>query len=130
MTDAAADHAFWARARRHMLRYGGDFVPFVPVRALGSFLYDAAGKRVLDFTSGQMSAILGHSHPEIVAVVREQVGKLDHLFSSMISEPVVESNTFRPAASYRKLPAARTGTNGTKSPPYFNKCRLARAQIA
>ena len=89
MTDAAADHAFWARARRHMLRYGGDFVPFVPVRAAGSFLYDAAGKRVLDFTSGQMSAILGHSHPEIVATVREQIGTLDHLFSSMLSEPVV-----------------------------------------
>ncbi len=83
------DQAFWARANRHLLKYGGDFVPFVPVRAEGSFLYDAAGKKVLDFTSGQMSASLGHSHPEIVAVVREEVGKLDHLFSSMISEPVV-----------------------------------------
>ena len=83
------DHAIWARANRHLLKYGGEFVPFVPARAEGSFLYDAAGRKVLDFTSGQMSAILGHSHPEIVAVVREQVGKLDHLFSSMISEPVV-----------------------------------------
>ena len=80
---------FWSRARRHMLGYGGDFVPFVPARAEGSFLYDASGRRVLDFTSGQMSAILGHSHPEIVATVREAVGKLDHLFSSMLSEPVV-----------------------------------------
>ncbi len=90
MNDAPADAAIWTRARRHLLKYGGDFVPFVPVRAEGSFLYDAAGRQVLDFTSGQMSAILGHSHPEIVAVVREQVGKLDHLFSSMISEPVVD----------------------------------------
>src|SRR5215471_5714183 len=80
---------FWSRARRHMLGYGGDFVPFVPERAEGSFLYDGSGRRVLDFTSGQMSAILGHSHPEIVATVREQVGKLEHLFSSMLSEPVV-----------------------------------------
>jgi 2,2-dialkylglycine decarboxylase (pyruvate) len=80
---------FWSRARRHMLGYGGDFVPFVPARAEGSFLYDASGRRVLDFTSGQMSAILGHSHPEIVAAVREAVGKLDHLFSSMLCEPVV-----------------------------------------
>ena len=55
----------------------------------GSFLYDASGRRVLDFTSGQMSAILGHSHPEIVATVREAVGTLDHLFSSMLCEPVV-----------------------------------------
>ena len=44
---------------------------------------------MLDFTSGQMSAILGHSHPEIVATVREAVGTLDHLFSSMLCEPVV-----------------------------------------
>ncbi|HTI79145.1 MAG TPA: aspartate aminotransferase family protein [Acetobacteraceae bacterium] len=80
---------FWSRARRYMLGYGGDFVPFVPTRAEGSFLYDASGRRVLDFTSGQMSAILGHSHPDIVATVRDAVGKLDHLFSSMLCEPVV-----------------------------------------
>lgn len=84
------ESAFWRRARRHLLRYGGNFVPFVPVRAEGAFLYDAGGRRVLDFTSGQMSAILGHSHPEIVAIVRETIGRLDHLFSSMLSEPVVD----------------------------------------
>lgn len=90
MNDAPEDAAFWTRARRYTLKYGGDFVPYVPVRAEGAFLYDAQGKQVLDFTSGQMSAILGHSHPEIVATVREQVGKLDHLFSSMLSAPVVD----------------------------------------
>jgi len=79
-----------ARAQRHLLRYGGTFVDFVPVRAEGAFLYDARGRRVLDFTSGQMSAILGHCHPEIVATVREAAGRLDHLFSSMISPEVVE----------------------------------------
>jgi 2,2-dialkylglycine decarboxylase (pyruvate) len=90
--DVAADpdHAFWVRAKRHLLQFGSDFVPFVPERAEGSFLYDARGRRVLDFTSGQMSAILGHSHPEIVATVRDQVGRLDHLFSSMLSAPVVD----------------------------------------
>ena len=84
------EQAFWMRARRHLLNYGGAFVPFVPTRAEGAFLYDAAGRRVLDFTSGQMSAILGHSHPEIVATVRAAVGRLDHLFSSMLSAPVVD----------------------------------------
>jgi hypothetical protein len=44
----------------------------------------------LDFTSGQMSAVLGHSHPEIVATVRDGIGRLDHLFSSMLSRPVVD----------------------------------------
>ena len=81
---------FWTRARRHLLKYGGEFVDFVPVRAEGAFLYDDAGRRVLDFTSGQMSAVLGHSHPEIVATVRDGIGRLDHLFSSMLSWPVVD----------------------------------------
>ena len=35
----STDQQFWARARRHMLGYGGDFVPFVPARAEGSFLW-------------------------------------------------------------------------------------------
>ncbi|MCR9176452.1 MAG: aspartate aminotransferase family protein [Alphaproteobacteria bacterium] len=85
-----ANDTFWARANRHLLKYGGDFVPFVPERAEGSFLYAADGRRVLDFTSGQMSAILGHCHPEIVATVRESAGRLDHLFSSMVSDEVVD----------------------------------------
>ncbi len=90
MNDRPSHTDFWIRAKRHMLGYGGDFVPFVPTRAEGSFLTDDEGKRVLDFTSGQMSAILGHSHPDIVATVREAVGTLDHLFSSMLSHPVVD----------------------------------------
>ena len=78
-----------ARADRHLLRFGCDFARFVPVRASGCYLYDASGARMLDFTSGQMSAILGHSHPEIVATIRQASGTLDHLFSAMVSEPVV-----------------------------------------
>jgi 2,2-dialkylglycine decarboxylase (pyruvate) len=85
-----SDAEFWTRARRHLLKYGGEFVDFVPVRAEGAFLYDETGRRVLDFTSGQMSAVLGHSHPEIVATVRDGIGRLDHLFSSMLSRPVVD----------------------------------------
>src|SRR6202045_3263322 len=84
------DGDFWTRARRHLLKYGGEFVDFVPVRAEGAFLYDDAGRRILDFTSGQMSAVLGHSHPEIVATVRDGIGRLDHLFSSTLSRPVVD----------------------------------------
>jgi 2,2-dialkylglycine decarboxylase (pyruvate) len=83
------DQHFWTRAERHLIRYGGTFSPFVAARASGSFVYDAGGRRVLDFTSGQMSAILGHCHPDVVAAVRRSVGELDHLFSLMLSEPVV-----------------------------------------
>lgn len=82
--------AFWADADRHLIRYGPPFTPEIITRAEGAFLYTEDGRRLLDFTSGQMSAILGHSHPEIVATVRAQVGHLDHLFSGMLSRPVVD----------------------------------------
>src|SRR4029077_13004322 len=47
-------------------------------------------RRILDFCSGQMSAIIGHSHPEIVEVVRRSIGELDHLYSTILSRPVVD----------------------------------------
>jgi 2,2-dialkylglycine decarboxylase (pyruvate) len=75
---------------RHLVRYGASFSPFVAERAHGAFVEDASGRRVLDFTSGQMSSILGHSHPEVVAVVTEMIGRLDHLFSGMLSRPVID----------------------------------------
>jgi 2,2-dialkylglycine decarboxylase (pyruvate) len=84
------DPAFWSDVSSHVLRYGGPFEQRIIERAEGSYVYDMAGQPILDFTSGQMSALLGHSHPEIVRTVREQIGKLDHLFSGMLSRPVVE----------------------------------------
>jgi 2,2-dialkylglycine decarboxylase (pyruvate) len=83
---------FWSDVERHLVRYSGaaSFSPEVIDSAEGSFLVTSTGRRVLDFTSGQMSSILGHSHPDVVATVRRQVGTLDHLFSGMLSRPVVD----------------------------------------
>jgi len=77
---------------RHLIRYSGrgDFSPHVIERAEGTRLITTEGRELLDFTSGQMSAILGHAHPDIVATVREQAGRLDHLYSGMLSRPVLE----------------------------------------
>jgi 2,2-dialkylglycine decarboxylase (pyruvate) len=82
--------SFWSDVDRHLVRYGGPFTPEIVERAAGSFVFTADGRRILDFTSGQMSAILGHSHPAIVETVQKQVATLDHLFSGMLSRPVVE----------------------------------------
>ncbi|MFC4852008.1 aspartate aminotransferase family protein [Actinophytocola glycyrrhizae] len=77
---------------RHLVRYSGrgGFSEDVIYRAEGSTVFTSDGRALLDFTSGQMSAILGHSHPEIVATVREQVARLDHLYSGMLSRPVLD----------------------------------------
>src|ERR1700738_1656083 len=88
----SAGESFWADADRHLIRYAGAgaFTREIIDHAAGSFLYTENGRQILDFTSGQMSAILGHCHPEIVATVTRQAAKLDHLFSGMLSRPVVD----------------------------------------
>ncbi|KIY46152.1 aminotransferase class-III [Fistulina hepatica ATCC 64428] len=85
-----ADSAFWEAANDHLIRYGGNFLPLIIERAKGVYMYDADGAPIIDFTSGQMSSVLGHGHPEIVATIHEYADKLDHLFSGMLSRPVVE----------------------------------------
>jgi 2,2-dialkylglycine decarboxylase (pyruvate) len=76
--------------RERVFRYGGEFAEQRIVRAKGSYIHDSGGRAILDFTSGQMSAILGHGHPEIVAVVQEMAANLDHLHSGFLSDPVIE----------------------------------------
>src|SRR3954469_22434539 len=90
LAETGQDAAFWADVERHVLRYNPAWVPVVVERAEGTVLHTTDGRRLLDFTSGQMSSILGHSHPAITATLREAAGTLDHLFSGMLSRPVVE----------------------------------------
>ena len=53
--------------------------PVVLSRGKGVFLYDIEGKRYLDFVSGLGVNALGHAHPRIVKVIREQAAKLVHV---------------------------------------------------
>jgi acetylornithine/N-succinyldiaminopimelate aminotransferase len=62
-------------------------IPVAFVRGEGPWLFDADGKRYLDFFSGLAVTNLGHAHPAIVAAVREQVGKLCHTSNVFYSEP-------------------------------------------
>lgn len=84
------DDSFFAEAKEYLCYTGVPYCPVLVVAAQGTKLFTSNGKTILDFTSGQMSSLLGHSHPEIVGVVSSQVGKLDHLLSNMVTEPVVE----------------------------------------
>ncbi|MFI5840098.1 aspartate aminotransferase family protein [Catenuloplanes sp. NPDC051500] len=81
---------FWEDAGRLLIRYGASFTPRIIERASGAYVYDEQGRAILDFTSGQMSAILGHAHPNVVATVSSAVASLDHLYSGMLSRPVVD----------------------------------------
>jgi 2,2-dialkylglycine decarboxylase (pyruvate) len=76
--------------RQHLIRYGGDAYPEIVEKAAGCYVEDAAGKRILDFTSGQMCATVGHNHPNIVAAIKRSCDTALHLFSGMIPRSVVQ----------------------------------------
>ena len=52
--------------------------PLVVRRGKGCWLYDATGKRYLDLIAGIGVNALGHAHPRILRVIREQAGLLIH----------------------------------------------------
>ena len=55
-------------------RYGN----IVTTRGEGVYVYDTAGDRYLDFTSGIGVTNTGHCHPRVVEAIREQAGKILH----------------------------------------------------
>ena len=75
---------------RHMIRYGDDFLPFFVERGEGAWVFDDSGRRILDFTSGQMCATLGHNHPAVVAAIERSCRRTMHLFSLMLAPEAVE----------------------------------------
>jgi 2,2-dialkylglycine decarboxylase (pyruvate) len=73
----AGEQALWEKAGRHLVRYGHYFQPIIVDKAQGSFMTT-------------MSTILGHSHPEITETIRAQAGELVHLYSQLLSRPVID----------------------------------------
>ncbi|MDJ0950646.1 MAG: aspartate aminotransferase family protein [Alphaproteobacteria bacterium] len=74
---------------RHLLHYGRDFLNQLIIRADGSYLFTADGRAVLDFSSGQMCATIGHNHPKIVEAMARAGRTVVHLESTMLSPDVI-----------------------------------------
>lgn len=60
--------------------------PVAFVRGKGVYLYDVDSKRYLDFLSGLGVNALGHAHPRIVKVIRDQAAKVIHLSNLYYNE--------------------------------------------
>jgi acetylornithine/N-succinyldiaminopimelate aminotransferase len=61
--------------------------PITFVRGAGCELWDAAGKRYLDFFAGLAVNNLGQCHPDVVAAVQAQVATLGHVSNLFHAEP-------------------------------------------
>ncbi|HEX4894662.1 MAG TPA: aspartate aminotransferase family protein [Hyphomicrobiaceae bacterium] len=83
-----ADPELRKAANELLVRYGGDTFPTLFVSAKGATVVDDEGREILDFTSGQMCATIGHNHPAIVAAIKESADRAIHMFSGMIPETV------------------------------------------
>ena len=54
----------------------GSLNPMVITKAEGSYVWDGAGNRLLDFTSQLVFTNLGHQHPRIVKAIQDQAATL------------------------------------------------------
>lgn len=61
----------------------------IPVRGLGSRVWDQKGDEYVDFAGGIAVNVLGHCHPELVAALKEQGEKLWHLSNVFTNEPAL-----------------------------------------
>ena len=97
---------------------------FVVAGAQGSWLWDHAGKRYLDFSSQLVFTNIGHQHPAVVAAIQEQAATLATIAPATV-------NTTRNAAAEAILAHAPEGftkvffTNGGAD-AVENAMRLAR----
>ncbi len=65
--------------------------PLTAVAARGSFIFDNQGKRYLDASGGAAVSCLGHCHPKVVEIVREQLGRLDYAHTGFFTNTAQEA---------------------------------------
>jgi acetylornithine/N-succinyldiaminopimelate aminotransferase len=76
-TPAAAPPSVVDLEKRYLLQNYARY-PLVLHRGKGCYVYDTAGRRYLDLIAGIGVSALGHAHPRLTKVIREQAGRMIH----------------------------------------------------
>ena len=63
--------------------------PIVLDRAEGMYMYDAEGKKYLDFFGGILTVSVGHCHPKVANAIGEQAKRLGHTSTLYLNEATV-----------------------------------------
>jgi 4-aminobutyrate aminotransferase len=71
--------ALLERDERYMSPSYTRIYPLVCAQGSGAVMEDVDGNLFLDFTAGIAVTATGHCHPEVVAAIRDQAGKLIHM---------------------------------------------------
>ena len=80
----------WMEEERRYVLQTYDRYPVVLVRGEGCRVWDVEGREYLDFVGGIAVLSLGHSHPRIVAAIKEQAERLLHVSNLYYTLPQVE----------------------------------------
>jgi taurine--2-oxoglutarate transaminase len=65
----------------------GGWNPIAIERGEGVYIWDADGKQYLDWSSQLVNVNIGHSHPNVVKAIQEQVAKLCYVEPGFATEP-------------------------------------------
>jgi adenosylmethionine-8-amino-7-oxononanoate aminotransferase len=110
------------------------------VKAKGVWLYDEDGKRYLDGISSWYTCMYGHSHPQIISRVKQQLDILDQVvFSGFTHPPAIELSEKLMSALPSKMAKIFFSDNGSTSVDvaikmslqyYFNRGQKRKRIIA
>ena len=62
----------------------------IPVRGAGARMWDQEGREYIDFGGGIAVNALGHAHPDLVAALTDQAGRLWHTSNVLATEPALK----------------------------------------
>ena len=90
--------------------------PFLLERGRGCYVYDADGKKYLDFLGGIAVNALGHAHPRIAKVIRREAARAIHfsnLYHNAYQGPLAQKLVGMVGARPRFLLQQRHGSAST-----------------
>ena len=106
----------------HQTRFTSPSSPAYIDYAEGPFKYDVDGNEIIDYVMGNGSLLMGHSKPEIVEAIREQVGRGTHAGGASTHEVRYAEAVKRLVPSMERVRFTASGTEST-----YLALRLARA---
>ena len=103
--------------RAHRVLPGGNLgnvsQDIVITRGEGSRIWDASGNEYIDYLLGSGPMVIGHSHPEVVEVVREQLSKGTTFFANNEHAIELAEEIVSAVPCAEKIRFSSTGTEAT-----------------
>ncbi len=89
--------------------------PVVPVRAKGVKIWDFDGKEYIDCVSGIAVLNVGHRHPRILKVLKEQAEQLMHISNHFYIEQQAKASEYLAKIAPKPLEKTFWGNSGTEA---------------